>query len=172
MPKIGLSGAGPNRDAKAVGFKAPDAWPKELTQKWKITVGDGVATPALVGDRLYVFTRQDANEIIRCLDAATGNEIWSDKYEAKSADGFARDFPGPRASPTMSDGKLITLGVRGTLSCYDAASGKKLWRKDDLNAWPQFYTSSSPMILDGLCIAQLGQRQRRRDRRLRSGHRQ
>ncbi len=30
---------GPNRDAKATGFKAPKSWPKELTQKWKVTVG-------------------------------------------------------------------------------------------------------------------------------------
>jgi outer membrane protein assembly factor BamB len=43
---------GPNRDAKAAGFEAPRMWPKELTQKWKVTVGEGVATPALVGDRL------------------------------------------------------------------------------------------------------------------------
>ena len=42
---------GPNRDAKATGFKAPKAWPKELTQKWKVTVGEGVASPALVCDK-------------------------------------------------------------------------------------------------------------------------
>ena len=147
---------GVNRDARVTGFKAPDSWPKELKQRWRVTVGDGVATLALAGERLYVFTRQDTNEIIRCLDATTGHELWSDKYETKPADGFARDFPGPRASPTVADGKLITLGVRGTLSCYDAKSGNKVWRKDDFNAWPPFYTSSSPLILDGQCIAQLG----------------
>ena len=54
---------GPNRDAKAADFKAPKTWPKELTQKWKVTVGDGVATPALVGDRLYVFSREQGFEI-------------------------------------------------------------------------------------------------------------
>src|ERR1700732_424734 len=40
---------GPNRDAKASSFEAPKSWPKQLTQKWKVTVGDGVATPALGG---------------------------------------------------------------------------------------------------------------------------
>src|SRR5262245_43265193 len=45
---------GPNRDAKVSDFKAPKTWPKELKQQWKITVGEGVATPALVGDKLYV----------------------------------------------------------------------------------------------------------------------
>ena len=48
---------GANRDAKATGFTAPKNWPKELTQKWKVTVGLGDATPALVGNKLYVFAR-------------------------------------------------------------------------------------------------------------------
>ena len=34
---------------------------------------------------------------------------------------------------------------------------KQLWQKDDLaKSWPQFFTSSSPIVVDGLCIAQLG----------------
>jgi outer membrane protein assembly factor BamB len=151
---------GPNRDARATGFKAPKTWPDKLNQKWQVSVGSGVASPALVGDRLYVFTRQGDDEVIRCLDAATGKEAWNDKYPAeppgRPASGFANEFVGPRASPTVSEGKVVTLGVRGVLSCYDAASGKKLWRKDDIKGWPRFFTSSSPIIVDGLCIAQLG----------------
>ena len=44
---------GPNRDGKASDFKAPKTWPKELAQKWKVTVGEGVATPSLVGDKRH-----------------------------------------------------------------------------------------------------------------------
>jgi outer membrane protein assembly factor BamB len=148
---------GPNRDAKAAAFVAPETWPKDLKQQWKVPVGDGVATPALVGDKLYVFTRQEGNEIIRCLDASTGKEIWQDKYEAQGATGPAQGFAGPRSSPTVADGKVVTLGVRGTLSCLDAATGKKLWRKDDFaGKLPRFFTSCSPIVVDGLCIVQLG----------------
>jgi len=148
---------GPNRDAKATGFNAPRTWPKELTQKWKVTVGNGVATPALVGDKLYVFAREEGNEITRCLDAATGKELWQDKYEAQPARGAAGSFPGPRSSPTVADGKVVTLGVQGTLSCLDAATGNLVWRKDEFKgSVPRFFTSSSPIIVDGLCIAQLG----------------
>ena len=32
---------GPNRDGKA-DFKVPATWPKELTKKWQVVVGDGV----------------------------------------------------------------------------------------------------------------------------------
>ena len=68
---------GPNRDAKATGFTAPATWPKALTQKWKVPVGDGIATPALVGDRLYVFGRQDGTEILRGLEAARAGQVVS-----------------------------------------------------------------------------------------------
>lgn len=147
---------GPNRDAKVSGFKAPATWPTELKETWKVTVGNGVATPALVGNKLYVFSRQSDNEVVRCLNAADGKEIWQDKYEARPASGAAGSFPGPRCSPTVADGKLITLGVQGTLTCYDAESGKQLWRKKENKSLPRFFTSSSPIVVNGLCIAQLG----------------
>ena len=73
---------GPNRDAKVTGFTAPAAWPKELTKKWSEKVGEGVATPALVGDKLYVFTRKGGDEVVSCRAAADGKEVWSDKYES------------------------------------------------------------------------------------------
>jgi outer membrane protein assembly factor BamB len=119
---------GANRDGKATAFTAPATWPKTLTQKWKVAVGEGVATPALVGDKVFVFSREDGNEVTRCLDAATGKEIWSDKYPAQGASGPAASFSGPRASPAVADGKVVTLGIHGVLSCFDAGTGKKLWR--------------------------------------------
>jgi outer membrane protein assembly factor BamB len=122
-----------------------------------VTVGDGVATPALVGDKLFVFARQDGNEITRCLDAASGNEVWSEKYAAQGASGPASGFSGPRSSPAVVDGKVVTLGVQGTLSCLDAASGNKIWRKDNTQgSLPRFFTSCSPIVVNGLCVVQLG----------------
>src|SRR6185503_9615488 len=106
---------GPNRDAKATDFKAPKTWPKELTQKWKVTVGEGDATPALVGDKLYVFSREQGNEVTRALNAADGKELWQDKYESLGATGPAQGHSGPRSSPAVSDGKVVTVGVRGMI---------------------------------------------------------
>ena len=76
-----------NRDAKATGFTAPKEWPKELTQKWKVTVGLGDASPAVVGNKLYVFAREGTDEVIRCLDATNGKELWSEKYDATQVSG-------------------------------------------------------------------------------------
>ena len=148
---------GLNRDAKAAAFSAPETWPAELTQVWRLAVGDGVATPALSGGKVYAFTRQGSEEVLRCLDADSGREVWQERYEAQGAAGPAASFAGPRCSPTVGEGKVVTLGVRGALACFGAATGKVLWRKDDFAATgPRFFTSSSPIVADGLCVAQLG----------------
>ena len=138
---------GVNRDGKAVGFAAPAEWPKTLTQKWKVAIGSGDdATPALVGDKLYVFARQGGDEVTLCLNAADGKEIWRDKYAVATIPGpAAKLHAGPRSSPAVADGKVVTLGVTGTLSCL-STDGKVLWRKDDEKAVPMFFTSASPLI--------------------------
>jgi outer membrane protein assembly factor BamB len=151
---------GPDRDAKVTGFTVPETWPKELTQKWKVTVGEGCSTPALVDDKLYVFTRQGNEEVTMCLKANDGTELWKNKYETIDVEGGpSRDFTGPRSSPTVADGKVITLGVGGVLSCLGAENGNVIWRNDDFpGSWPEFYTAMSPIIVDGLCIAHLGKK--------------
>jgi len=148
---------GVNRDGKVTGFKTPAQWPAELTQKWKITVGTGDATPALVDGKLYVFTRQDEDEIIRCLDAESGKELWQTRYTAQSVTGPARSHPGPRSTPTVSDGMVITLGVGNILSCLEKATGKVVWRYEEFSeVVPAYFSGMSPIIVDKMCITHLG----------------
>jgi outer membrane protein assembly factor BamB len=147
---------GANRDGKASGFTAPEKWPQQLTQKWKTTVGTGDATPALVGDKLYVFSRQGDEEVLSCLNAADGKEVWKDKYAAQAVTGAAARHPGPRSSPAVADGKIVTLGAGGVVSCWDT-SGKSLWRKDPFpKVVPRFFTSMSPIVVDGKAIVHVG----------------
>jgi outer membrane protein assembly factor BamB len=148
---------GADGQARVTDFKPPETWPKELTQKWNVNVGAGDATPALVGNRLYVFSRQGPDELTQCLDAGSGKQIWQDKYQpGVTVTGAAGSHPGPRSSPAVADGKVVTLGVSGVVSCLDAETGKLLWRKDPYKSWPQFFTASSPIIVNDLCVAQLG----------------
>ena len=147
---------GPGRDGKAAGFAAPAQWPAQLAQKWKTTVGTGDSTPALVGDKLYVFARQGDEEVTLCLNAADGKEIWKDRYAAQAVSGAAARHPGPRSSPAVADGKVVTLGAAGVVSCW-STSGKLLWRKDPFpKVVPQFFTSTSPLIVAGKAIVHVG----------------
>lgn len=147
---------GANRDGKASGFAAPAKWPGQLEQKWKTTVGTGDATPALVGDKLYVFSRQGDEEVLSCLNAADGKEVWKDKYAAQAVSGAAARHPGPRSSPAVAEGKVVTLGVAGVVSCWDT-SGKLAWRKDPFpKVTPKFFAATSPIIVEGKAIVHVG----------------
>jgi outer membrane protein assembly factor BamB len=148
---------GPNRDGKVAGFVQPAAMPPTLTKGWQVKVGVGDAGPVLVGDKLYVFAGQGDQEVTLCLNAADGTQAWKDSYPAPPVTGPASRHAGPRGTPAVADGKVVTLGSSGTVSCLDAATGKVLWRKDEFpGVIPQFYTSMSPLVVDGLAIAQLG----------------
>lgn len=148
---------GTSRDGKVTGFKAPSKWPSELSRVWKIVVGTGDATPALLGNRIYLNTRQGNNEVILCIDASSGKEIWRNEYPSAAVTGPAASHPGPRSTPAISDGKVITYGATGVLSCIDANTGKVIWRKDNAtNEWPQFFTGMSPLIAENMCFVHTG----------------
>lgn len=148
---------GIGRDSKVTGFKAQAAWPADLAQQWKVTVGAGDATPVLVDKKIYLHTRQGGDEVVLCLDANTGKEIWKSTYPAPSVTGPSTSHPGPRSTPAVASGKIVTYGVTGILSCLDAASGKVIWRKENpTNAVPQFFTGMSPLIVDNICVVHVG----------------
>ncbi len=148
---------GLNRDGKVEGFVAPKEWPAELTQGWKVTVGTGDATPALVDGKLYVFARQGSEETVVCLNASDGSEVWRDGYEAQAVTGPAARHPGPRSSPAVAQGKVVTLGAGGVVSCLDAATGAVTWRNEEFaGSVPRFFTAASPIIVDGMAVVHVG----------------
>ena len=55
----------------------PDTWPDQLTRQWAVEIGDGYATPLVVGDFIYTFTRRDGDEVMSALNASTGDALWS-----------------------------------------------------------------------------------------------
>src|SRR5262249_8795535 len=140
------------------GVTVPAKWPRTLKEEWKVTVGEGVASPVMAGDRVYVFTRQQNREIVLCLSLQSGKEIWrSEPYPAPFKPGPGDAFSiGPRSTPAVAGNRVFTLGISGILSCLDARTGKLLWRKD----YQPYYNRSgnSPLVVDGLCIAHMGMR--------------
>ena len=148
---------GSSRDSKVTGFKAPALWPGELKQEWKISVGTGDATPVISGSRLYLNTRQGENEVVLCLNSADGKELWKNVYPSVPVTGPAGSHPGPRSTPAVADGKVITFGANAIISCFDASSGKLLWRKENPeNEVPQFFAGMSPLVAEKICYAHIG----------------
>ena len=155
-----LQWRGPNRDGTVASFTEPRAWPEQLTQRWKIEVGLGYATPLLVRDRLYVFSRQGENEVMSALEAATGKVLWQTGYPVSFTmnSSATRHGPGPKSTPAFANGKLYAIGMIGTVTAFDAATGRTLWQKPGTAELMPMYTSHafSPLIEGGLVIFHVG----------------
>jgi len=151
---------GPTRDGRTSAPSA--AWPKELKPEWQVTVGVGHATPVVADGRIYVFARQEEQEMLLCLDLQTGKELWRSSqliaYEMHpAAIGHGK---GPKSTPVVSKGNVFTLGISGVLSCHDARTGKLKWRQDFSKQYPQtsplYGAAMSPIVEGNLVIAHVG----------------
>jgi outer membrane protein assembly factor BamB len=149
---------GRNRDGSASGFAEPKVWPEKLRLKWKVEVGEGYATPIIVGKTVYTFTRRDGAETLTALEAATGKLIWRTGYPApyKAADAAAKHGAGPKATPLFHNGKLFTVGISGAVSAFNAATGKLLWQKPAPAEHPYFGMAASPIGEKDLVILHPG----------------
>ena len=148
---------GPARDGVASGFDVPSRWPSALNRQWSVEVGLGYATPVLIGDRIYQFSRQGDDEVMMALDAGTGESLWQTSYPAPfdMNPSTARHRAGPKATPTYADGRLFTLGMTGTVTAFDASDGRQLWQVSNTGA-PAFHTSQSALVVDDLVILHVG----------------
>ncbi len=97
-----------------------------------------------------------------CLDVATGKELCQNKNAAVAITGPASSqHPGPRSTPAIGEGRIVTLGIGGVLSCLDAKTGNMIWRNGEFTKdLPGFFTSLSPLIVHGMCVVHLGGKER------------
>jgi outer membrane protein assembly factor BamB len=149
---------GQQRDGAASAFAEPAAWPDTLTRQWKVDVGEGYATPIVVGDVVYVFTRRDGNEVMAALDANTGKERWRSGYAApySASQPAAAHGAGPKATPVLHDGMVISVGVSGIVAAFDAATGRLAWQSPAPAEPPFFGAGASPAAEAGLVVAHPG----------------
>jgi outer membrane protein assembly factor BamB len=145
---------GANRDGAVAGFTAPATWPAQLTQRWKVEVGLGYATPIVVGNRVYVFARQGEEEVMSALDAATGKVLWRTAYPAPfEMNSAARPHgPGPKSTPIFSNGRLYSIGMTGVVTAFDAASGKQIWQKPAMNPVPMYTSHAFSPLIEGSTV--------------------
>jgi len=153
---------GPNRDGILHGFSPPKVWPDSLIRKWQISIGGGYSSPIVVNGKAFVHTRKDDREVISCVDLKNGKLIWNKSNPAPfTINQYAvNQGKGPFSTPTFHKGRLYTLGVNGLLSCFEAGTGKLLWRKEftrQVNTSKLFCgTAMAPIIENGLCIVHVG----------------
>ena len=153
---------GPRRDGFAAGFEAPAAWPKKLQKRWSLDVGAGYGTPVVANGLVYVHSRQGDDEVVRCVDLATGDVRWkeADDTPFTIGGGGERHGKGPKSCPVLADGRLFTLSITGVLSAWSATNGDRLWSRDYAERFgkghPYWGAATSPIVDGNKVIAHLG----------------
>jgi outer membrane protein assembly factor BamB len=151
---------GPARDGHSAETKLNWNWPKDGPKVlWALDVGSGWAGPVVAGGRLVLFHRVGDEEVVWCLDPATGKEKWKRAYPTKYRDDFGFD-DGPRATPTIAGDRVFTLGPAGDFSATDLATGNKLWHRNllaDYKADKGFFGSAcSPLVMGERVLVNVG----------------
>ncbi len=131
-----------------------------LEVAWRVEIGAGFSGVAVAGGRVYTMERVEKSkrERIACRSAVDGRLLWEHSYAADYGD--LQHGSGPRSTPTISRGRVYTLGAVGHLLCLDAASGRVVWAHDlEAEAGakrPQWGFSASPVIFGQNVIIHAG----------------
>lgn len=146
---------GPDRNGVIRGVKLARDWnthpPKQL---WRQPIGAGWGAFAVVAGRAYTQEQRGEDEAISCYDVATGKLLWLHTDHAHFSQWQGGE--GPRATPTVLDGRVYAMGATGLLNCLDAATGQGIWSRDVLKEsglenliWG---LSDSPLVVDDLVV--------------------
>ena len=125
-----------------------------LPVKWRVPVKGGYSGPAVADGRVYLTdydrpvgplanapndrTAIAGRERVCCFEAATGRLLWEHAYDCPYSISYAA---GPRCTPTVTGGRVYSLGAEGNLFCLDAEGGRVLWQKD----FKQDYSAPTPL---------------------------
>jgi len=146
---------GPHRDSIAHAIAIATDWAQSPpTQMWRRDVGPGWSSFAVNGDLFYTQEQRGGDEVVSCYRVSTGKTVWRHRDATRfwESNGGA----GPRATPTIADGRVYTFGATGILNALDAITGAAIWSRnvssDTKVAVPMWGFSSSPVVVDGTIV--------------------
>jgi outer membrane protein assembly factor BamB len=146
---------GPKRDGIVRGLRIDTDWTRsQPVQLWRRPVGPGWGSFAVEGDLFYTQEQRGEHEVVACHRVSTGEPVWRhrDTIRFYESNGGA----GPRATPTLSNSRVYTIGATGVVNALNAATGAVVWSRNAATDTgvevPDWGFSGSPLVIDDLVI--------------------
>lgn len=169
---------GPRHDGTSEETGLIDSWPEQGPRLvWEMETGTGYTAPSVRGHRLVLFHRRDVDnpladedplqedeqgfEVIECLHAQTGQQLWTHGYPTSFRDPYGYNN-GPRCTPLLTETHCYTFGAEGKLTCLTLEDGDEVWMRDlraEMEIPDGFFGVGATPILEGkvLIVAAGGQ---------------
>jgi outer membrane protein assembly factor BamB len=151
---------GPRANGTSLETGLLDKWPTNGPPLvWEKRIGTGYSAPSVRGERLVLHHRTNNEEIVECLEAASGHSLWRYAYPTSYEDPYGYNN-GPRCTPLLTTDRCYTFGAEGKLFCLELQTGKPVWQRDTARDWevpPAFFGVGSTPILEGdLLVVMVG----------------
>ena len=121
---------GPNYNGTSAETGWTAEWPAVGPKvAWKVDVGIGASSVVVASDRVFTMgSRGDRDQdVVRCLDTASGRELWRVaypcKFDARQVEG------GPASTPTAKTSAISCSAPANVSTAWPVNSSFSVWRK-------------------------------------------
>ena len=151
---------GPDRSGVLTGIPLRCDWDRSPPRTiWRQPIGLGWSAFAVSGHHAVTQEQRRGEELIVGYEWQTGRALWAHTNRVRFSETLGGD--GPRATPTLHNGRVYAMGASGILDCLDEATGQLIWSRDVLGenhltnlTWGK---SCSPLLAQDLVVVTGGE---------------
>lgn len=150
---------GPNFDGHSAEVGLAESWSSDGPPVlWVRELGQGYSGFVAHGQRVFTQRQTLGGQTVVCLNADSGETLWEHRYDWPYE--TAGIYPGPRATPTLSDGRLYFASPYGLVGCL-TLEGQSVWSVNVFERFGRqdagFGYSCSPVVADGKVLLPIGE---------------